>query len=221
MTQLVAAIDDLKTIPDDVKVHPAVQNTLPTYQKQLKDLKTQLSKETKADETFKQAEALAQKASQATDNAETITALEDSKTQWQTVLNKLDSVPADSLLANQVKAKKTSYTQKVATIDDKIETLVATTRQQEWQGSPAVVESSRSPVRSVPPPVSRARQAPVAAPAPAYVPPPAAPAPAYVPPPAAAPAAPPAVGGAAEPPPSSQEPLWGPSTDQSTDEPLW
>ncbi|NJK30742.1 MAG: serine/threonine protein kinase, partial [Acaryochloris sp. SU_5_25] len=195
--QLDTAIAELNKIPQNVKVYPQAKKALATYQNESKTLSTRIQKETKADESFKKANKIAQTIQKSTKTDDSVSALDQHKAEWQKALKLLQEVPKDSFLASQVEAKRKDFSKQLTSLEEQRQkTIAAAAAKRQMEAEQAV------PIPTEPAPTS------------AYVPPPRQ-EPTYVPPSEPAPAPAPA------PAPQTQEPLWGPGSNQSSKEPLW
>ncbi|WP_299493415.1 protein kinase [Acaryochloris sp. IP29b_bin.137] len=201
--QMDEAIAEINKIPKNVKIYAQAKQEVATYQAERKSMDAKLQKEQKADETFKQANTVAQAVQQKAKSDDSIATLDQHKAEWEKAIKLLQGIPQDTFIAAQVTSKQKDFEQRLKALNEQRQKKIAAAAEAQRRLEAAQAAQAASvPVRSSPanPPRST------------YVAPRPAPAPAPVrraPRPAPAPA------------PRRQEPLWGPGSGQPAKEPLW
>lgn len=133
------SLTNLQTIPNDVKVAPQAQQTLQNYQTYFKRIDTELTQEQKAEQQLKQAETSIAQATQASATAKTIVEKQQAKALWDKAQQQLKAIPADVIIASQIKAKIDDSTAKSKEIQTKLDQQVRQAKIQQQKQKAAQV----------------------------------------------------------------------------------
>ena len=106
---LVNALSQLGALPASTKVYAEAQQTLLRYQGLLRSVEADLDSETRAAQLLRRAEAEAQKASEQTKLADSVSAYRMARSQWSRVLATLNAIGKDSFARHQVVARTQEY----------------------------------------------------------------------------------------------------------------
>jgi hypothetical protein len=117
---LVNALSQLEALPANAKVYAEAQQTLLHYQGLLRSVESDLNTEIKAAQLLKRAEAEAQKASEQTQLARSVSAYRTARSQWSRVLATLNAIGKNSFARPQVVARMQEYTARLETVDLRI-----------------------------------------------------------------------------------------------------
>lgn len=203
-TQMDDAIAEINKIPKNVKIYAEAKDRLATYQADRQSMATKLKKETKADQTFKQANTIAQAVQQQTKSDASIDTLDQHKAEWEKAIKLLKEIPKDTFIAAQVASKQKDFDQQLKTLNEQRQQKIAAAAAAQRQ-----LEAAQAAQAAAVPAQSSSPRSTYVAPRPAPAPAPVRRAPRPRPAPAPAPA------------PRPQEPLWGPGSGQPAQEPLW
>lgn len=203
------AITELNKIPKNVKIYDEAKKALTTYQTESQSMAARIQQETTAEETLKKATAIGQAVQKKAKSDDSVSTLDQHKTEWEKALKLLKEVPKDTLVAPQVEAKRKDFDKQLKALNEqrqkKIAAAAEAQRKLEAAQAAQAAQAASVPAPSYAPSQRPASVAPRPAPAPA---PRSAPAPRPAPRPAPA--------------PRRQEPLWGPGSGQPANkEPLW
>jgi serine/threonine protein kinase len=219
--QLSTAVKDLQSIANSGPEAIAVEakRVLPGYESTLKTLSGKVALETKAKESLDTAVAKGDKVAKEKDKAKTVDALEANRKILTEAVALLDKVPKESFVTATATTKKKEYQGQVKELDQKIDTLLATSRP---KPGPTNIVTPPPPVNDPPPETTYYNPPEQSAavdynPEPVYTPPEQDPYYEPEPVPASEPYYEPEP--APEPAPA-QEPLWGGPSDPQP-EPLW
>ena len=117
------AISQLETIPEDASVYNKVEDKLPDYQNQLKEIDASLDKEKQAQQLLSEAEAIASNAHQLSDTVNNVSQMEEARARWNKAIDKLEIIPEDSLIATLTSELTEEYKDNLKDIERKIQKL--------------------------------------------------------------------------------------------------
>lgn len=120
---LSAVFNQLNQIPEDATVYAEVKNQLQTYQPEPAKIDANLKKEQQAQSALSAAQAIAVRAVQATNTAQSSTQLNSAKQKWQEAKSQLAAIASDTLLAEQIAQLETEYSQRITELDSRIAAL--------------------------------------------------------------------------------------------------
>jgi serine/threonine-protein kinase len=135
-------LTQLKTIPNDAKVSPRVQQILKDYRTRFEQLNIRVVRGQQAEQELQQAEVPIAQATKTTEAAKTVAQYRQAKAQWDKVREYLKAIPSDTVVARQIKTQLAQSNAKITEIQTKIEQQV---REAQQQAQPqARKKSSRS-----------------------------------------------------------------------------
>jgi serine/threonine protein kinase len=124
-TKLQNSIQELGKIPKNVDSYADAQKLLPNYQKQLKNVQEKVTLETKAQQELQQAKAIANKVLEQKKPAGSLSALTGDRAKLQQAIQRMDKIPANSLIAPERQTQKQAYLKKTKELDTEIQKQVA------------------------------------------------------------------------------------------------
>lgn len=127
--RLYETLAQLRSIPEDVKIHSEAQPLVAYYRNELQQIDARIVSEKMAAEQLATVEKLAQKAARATSMATTKWRLEDARAAWEKVLAQLNQIPAQTFVSDRVKAKRSEYRDKISGIEEQLEQLAVKRKQ--------------------------------------------------------------------------------------------
>jgi serine/threonine protein kinase len=142
LAQLKNAFDQLDTIPDDVKIYAQSQQDLENLTQEYSGVEQRLEQENLAEKQL--AELMSQKdlVQQETDQAKTVSQLTKVKEKWLNLQQEITKISPESFVREQLKGQTEEYQGKIATIDSKINQLVAEEKRR--QEAARVARASRT-----------------------------------------------------------------------------
>jgi serine/threonine-protein kinase len=118
-------INQLKTIPEDVKVYQQAQSAINSYQTDLTELNNRLNLEQQAQQKLAQVKTKIVEAKGKTEAAKTLNDYRQAQATFTSLENELNTISKTTFVASEVSTKLTEIQQQEAAINSKINAIVA------------------------------------------------------------------------------------------------
>lgn len=126
------AIDKLDRVSTNSPIEGEVKDTRERYQTELAKINQNLEREQKAKNLLQEAETAASSAQQTTKNARTIAEYERANTQWKEAIEKIKTIPEDSLVHSRSQSLAETYRQE----QRKVQNTIADRKAQQQEPEP-------------------------------------------------------------------------------------